>query len=564
MAVRRFLFQALAAGTAYLDSSQDTDDARLNSIQVTMAPGTGTAIDLATNDIANVRKLSLVTGVAGVTIDGGGQRAANFGAPVNGGDLVNKTYADALAAGLDWKTTVRAASTANVTVAAPGAAIDGVTLAANDRVLLKNQTTGAENGIYAFQGAAVPMTRTTDGAAGQLTSGAAVFVSEGTAAADTGWTLTTNDPITVGTTAQTWTQFTSLGQVTAGAGLTKSGSTISVLKGDGIEVVSNSGAVNVSLTASGGLQLSGSSPNKTLGVLLPASSGLQLAAGGLSIDVVPSTGLALGASGISGVPNTAAGLGVDASGFKIVLNGTNPGLAFTSTYVDVKYDGARGITAGASGIGLALAATPGLTLTGNALAVVCDPNGGLQLVAGGVQHKLNGTTLSMGASGLSVLGVPAAGTWQIGGVATSANVTAPNLGTLTGGGDAGALHTHAMTSVAVPFTVGALAVTKGYALYISANDTVQPGDPAVDAKSSIIGVASATVAAAGSVQVQTDGLLTGAGSGWTGGQQIFMGALGAPITDPTTLASRARTIQLGTAKNATDLMVGVRDLGKKS
>jgi hypothetical protein len=121
-----------------------------------------------------------------------------------------------------------------------------------------------------------------------------------------------------------------------------------------------------------------------------------------------------------------------------------------------------------------------------------------------------------------------------------------------------------MTSVAVPFTVGALGVTKGYALYISANDTVQPGDPAVDAKSSIIGVAAATVAAAGSVQVQTDGLLAGAGSGWTGGQQIFMGALGAPITDPTTLASRSRTIQLGTAKNATDLMVGVRDLGKKS
>jgi hypothetical protein len=393
-----------------------------------------------------------------------------------------------------------------------------------------------------------------------------VFVSEGSNA-DNGWTLATNDPITVGTTSQAWTQFTSLGQVTAGAGLTKSGSTISVLKGDGIEVTSNSAAVNVSLTASGGLQLSGSSPNKTLGVLLPASSGLQLAAGGLSIDVVASTGLALGASGISGVPNTAAGLGVDASGFKIVLNGTNPGLAFTSTYVDVKYDGARGITAGASGIGLALAGTPGLSLSGNALAVLCDPNGGLQLVAAGVQHKLNGTTLSMGASGLSVLGVPAAGTWQIGGVATSANVTAANLGTLTGAGDASALHTHSglsATSVAVAFTVGAGGVTKGYALYTSANDTVLPGDPTVDAKSNIIGVASATVAAAGSVGVQTGGLLTGAGSGWTANQQIFMGALGAPITDPTTLASRSRTIQLGIAKNATDYMVDVKDLGKRA
>jgi hypothetical protein len=564
MAVRRFLFQALAAGTAYLDSSQDSDDARLNSIQVTMAPGTGTAIDLATNDIANVRKLSLVTGVAGVTIDGGGQRAANFAAPTSGGDLVNKTYADSIASGLDWKGTVRVASTANVTVSAPGAAIDGVTLATNDRVLLKNQTTGSENGIYVFNGSAVAMTRATDAAAGQLTSGAAAFVSEGTANADTGWTLTTNDPITVGTTAQTWTQFTALGQVTAGAGLSESGSTMSVKKGDGIEVVSNSAAVNVALTASGGLQLSGTSPNKTLGILLPASSGLQLAAGGLSIQVVANTGLALGASGISGVTDTTHGIQLAAAGIGIQLNATNPGLAFTSTYVDVKYDGARGITAGASGIGIALAGTPGLTLSGNALAVLCDPNGGLQLVAAGVQHKLNGTTLSVGASGLSVLGVPAAGTWQIGGVATSATVTAANLGTLTGGGDASALHSHAMTSVAVPFTVGALGVTKGYALYISANDTVQPGDPTVDAKSSIVGVASATVASAGSVAVQTDGVLTGAGAGWTAGQQIFMGTAGAPIADPTTLASRSRTIQLGTAKNATDLMVAVRDLGKRA
>jgi hypothetical protein len=342
---------------------------------------------------------------------------------------------------------------------------------------------------------------------------------------------------------------------------------MSVKKGDGIEVVSNSAAVNVSLTASGGLQLSGTSPNKTLGILLPASSGLQLAAGGLSIQVVASTGLALGASGISGVADTTHGLQLAAAGIGIQLNGTNPGLAFTSTYVDVKYDGARGITAGASGIGLALAGTPGLSLSGNALAVLCDPNGGLQLVAAGVQHKLNGTTLVQAAAGLSVLGVPAAGTWQIGGVATSANVTAANLGTLTGAGDASALHTHsglAATSVAVSFTAGAGGVTKGYALYVSANDTVLPGDPTQDAKSSIIGVANATVAAAGSVGVQTDGLLTGAGAGWTAGQQIFLGALGAPITDPTTLASRTRTIGIGIAKNATDLMVNIRDFGKKT
>jgi hypothetical protein len=532
MALRRFLFQALSSGASYLDSSQDADDARLNSLTIAMAAGTGTAIDVGVNDVVGVRKLTLVTGVAGVTLDAGSQRIANVAAPVAGTDASNKAYVDSVASGLDWKGNVRAASIANVTVSAPGAAIDGVTLVAGDRVLLKDQTAPAENGLYLWNGAAVPMTRTTDGAAGQLTTGAAVFVSEGTNA-DNGWTLVTNDPITVGTTSLTWTQFTSLGQVTAGAGLTKAGSTISVSKGDGIEVTSNSGAVNVSLTANGGLQLTGSSPNKTLGVIPDTTRGIQL-----------------GASG----------------GVGIQLNGTSPGLAFSSTYVDVKYDASRGITASASGIGLALAGTPGLTLSGNALAVLCDPNGGLQLVAAGVQHKLDGTTLSVGASGLSVLGVPAAGTWQIGGAATSANVTAGNLATLTAGptSDATALHTHAMPFVSVPFTAGAGGVTKGYALYVSGADTVLPGDPTNDAKSNILGVAAATVAAAGSVQVQTDGLLTGAGSGWTGGQQIFMGTSGAPITDPTTLASRTRTIQLGVAKNATDLMVAVRDFGKRT
>ncbi len=532
MALRRFVFQALApAGPSYLDSSQDSDDVRLNSLTIAMAPGTGTAIDLGSNDVVGARKLTLVTGVAGVTIDGGGQRAVNFGAPVNAGDLVNKAFVEGAIAGFDPKGSVRTASTANVTVAAPGAAIGGVTLVANDRVLLKDQTAPAENGIYVWNGAAVPLTRSSDAAAGTLTSGAYVWVTEGDND-NNGWLLATNDPITVGTTSLSWTQFSALGQIIAGAGLTKSAATISVSKGDGIELTSNGGAVNVSLTANGGLQLSGTSPNKTLGVIPDTTRGIQL-----------------GASG----------------GVGIQLAGTNPGLAFSSTYVDVKYDSARGITASASGIGLALAGTPGLTLAGNALAVLCDPNGGLQLVAAGVQHKLSGTTLSVGASGLSVLGVPAAGTWQIGGVATSANVTAENLGTLTGGptSDATALHTHAMPFVSVPFTAGAGGVVKGYALYVSGNDTVLPGDPTNDAKSSILGVAAATVAAAGSVQVQTDGLLAGAGSGWTAGQQIFMGVNGAPITDPTTLASRTRTIMIGVAKNATDLMVSLKDLGKR-
>jgi len=104
----------------------------------------------------------------------------------------------------------RAATTANITLAggAPNVA-DGVTLAANDRILVKDQTTGSQNGIYVVTtlgtGANGTWTRATDAdGAGELLSGMLVTVSEGTVNADSMWMLTTNDPITIGTTALTF------------------------------------------------------------------------------------------------------------------------------------------------------------------------------------------------------------------------------------------------------------------------------------------------------------------------------------------------------------------------
>jgi hypothetical protein len=104
----------------------------------------------------------------------------------------------------------RAATTANITLAggAPNVA-NGVTLAANDRILVKNQSTASENGIYYVTtlgtGANGTWTRATDAdGAGELLSGMLVTVSEGTVNADSLWMLTTNDPITIGTTALTF------------------------------------------------------------------------------------------------------------------------------------------------------------------------------------------------------------------------------------------------------------------------------------------------------------------------------------------------------------------------
>lgn len=141
-------------------------------------------------------------------VDFAGQRITSVAAPSAGTDAANKSYVDGVASGLDVKDSVRAASTANVTIAAPGTTIDGVTLVAGNRVLLKNQTAPAENGIYVWNGAAVPMTRATDADTSvEVTNGMYCLVTAGTTQAATGWILTTADAIVLGTTGLAFTQF---------------------------------------------------------------------------------------------------------------------------------------------------------------------------------------------------------------------------------------------------------------------------------------------------------------------------------------------------------------------
>ena len=143
-----------------------------------------------------------------------------------------------------------------MTVSGPGAAIDGVTLSSGDRVLLKNQSTGSENGIYVFNGAASALTRATDADANaEVTSGLFTFVEEGTVNADSGFVLTTDGSITVGSTALTFAQFSGAGQITAGDALTKSGNQLDV-NDDNVTLEVNSDALRIkgiSATAVGDL-----------------------------------------------------------------------------------------------------------------------------------------------------------------------------------------------------------------------------------------------------------------------------------------------------------------------
>lgn len=137
------------------------------------------------------------------TLDLTGNLIQNVANPSSTTDAANKAYVDLVAAGLAWRTPCRVASTANITVATPGSTIDGVSLSNGDRVLLKNQTTASQNGIYVFNGSATAMTRAVD----TIQAGTVVPVTEGTVNADSTFFVTTDNPITVGTTAITFSPF---------------------------------------------------------------------------------------------------------------------------------------------------------------------------------------------------------------------------------------------------------------------------------------------------------------------------------------------------------------------
>ena len=154
-----------------------------------------------------------------------GNRVSNIGNATAAQDAVSKAQLDAAVQGLKWKEPVRCATTASI-VLSGAQAIDGVAVLAGDRVLVKNQTTAADNGVYLA--AAGAWTRSTDTDLSAEMFGAAVFVSEGTTQGNQQWQLTTDAPIVVGTTALAWQQVGGGTAYTAGSGIVIAGSAISI------------------------------------------------------------------------------------------------------------------------------------------------------------------------------------------------------------------------------------------------------------------------------------------------------------------------------------------------
>jgi len=145
--------------------------------------------------------------------------------PTNAQDAATKAYVDSVAAGLDVKPSVKCATTANITLSG-AQTIDGTSAGIGDRVLVKNQSTASQNGVYVV--ASGSWTRATDMDAWAEVPGSFVFVEQGSTFADCAFVCTADTGGTLGSTSITWSQFAGAGTYTAGTGLTLTGTQFTI------------------------------------------------------------------------------------------------------------------------------------------------------------------------------------------------------------------------------------------------------------------------------------------------------------------------------------------------
>jgi len=196
-------------------------------------------------DTASALKLNLTGGTMSGAIAMGTNKITGLGTPTADADAVTKSYVDAIAQGIDAKASVVAASTANLTLSG-AQTIDGVSVIAGDRVLVKDQTTASNNGLYLC--ASGSWTRTTDADTYAELVAAYTFVEGGTVNANNGFICTIPTSGTLGSTSITFAQFSGAGQVTAGTGMTKTGNTLNVNTASSSRIVVGADEIDLATT----------------------------------------------------------------------------------------------------------------------------------------------------------------------------------------------------------------------------------------------------------------------------------------------------------------------------
>jgi len=258
-------------GVASYDATDFTVTAGAVSINATtlgtstLNPGatTSTLAGLQQLDVDNIRidgnEISSTDTNGNISINPNGTgtvavnsaRITGLADPIDPQDAATKAYVDGARSGLDVKESVRAATTGNITLSNTQT-IDGVALSNGDRVLVKDQTNAVQNGIYIVSSGAWVRAEDADEPT-EVTAGLFVFVESGTSNADSGFVLTTDSPLTVGTDALSFVQFSGAGQIIAGAALTKTGNQldVQVAAAGGIEIAADALQLKSSVAGAG-------------------------------------------------------------------------------------------------------------------------------------------------------------------------------------------------------------------------------------------------------------------------------------------------------------------------